>query len=259
MSRYIILSFDDGRKDTYTNAVPIMLENDITATINITTSFLEYPYTCGLFPDVVERAMSIENLVEIQNKGFEIGNHGAYHKNTVEDIEIANKKLEEWGIKTENIGFASPYSYITDENKSELFELIKKKKISYIRSGIQIRREKIFSKILYILERITRSSFLFYQINKKNIFNILKKEDVLKGITINNTTTFKQIQNLIEKMPNNTYIILNFHSILSKEEKGYDDKWSWDKKKFKKLCKYLKNTEDIKLIKTIDLVKEGNK
>ena len=203
--------------------------------------------------------MSIENLLEIQDKGFEIANHGAYHKNTIEDIEEANKKLKSWGIKIENIGFASPYSYITDKNCNELIKMINSRKISYIRSGTQVRREKIYYKVLWVLEKITRSSYLFYLLHRKSIFNIFKREIILKGITINNNTTFNQIKKIIERMPSNTYIILNFHSILSRNEQGYKDKWSWDKEKFIKLCEYLKNTKSIKIIKTIELVKELSK
>lgn len=39
-------------------------------------------------------------------------------------------------------------------------------------------------------------------------------------------------------MPNETSIILNFHSILDSQEIGYDDKWVWDKENFKFFCIY---------------------
>lgn len=254
MAKCVVLSFDDGRKDTYTNAVPIMLENDIRATINITTNFIELPNNCGLFPNVPQRSMSIQNILEIYEKGFEIANHGANHKNTIEDIEKANSKLEEWGIPVKNIGFASPYSYITYENSNEVLKLIEIGKLSYVRSGIQIKRENFIYKLLYIIMRITKSPYLFYLLNKTNIFNITKSKKFFKGITITKDTTLNQIKKLIQMMPNETSIILNFHSILDSQEIGYDDKWVWDKENFKFLCIYLKNKKDIKIVKTIDLI-----
>lgn len=253
MAKYIILSFDDGRNDTYINAVPIMLKHNIRATINITTDFLEYPDTCGLFPDVVKRAMSVENMLELQDKGFEIANHGAHHKNDVEDIRKANKKLKEWGIDIKDIGFASPYSQITQKNINPIMKLIKNKELSYIRSGTQVRRENFIYKLIYILKEATKSSYLFYLLNKQNIFKISSKNILLKGITVNKNTTFEQIKSFIKKMPDNTYIILNFHSILASTEAGYQDKWSWDIRKFEKLCNFLEKENYIKVIKTIDL------
>ena len=38
--KYVILSFDDGRRDTYLNAFPILKENDLTATLNVVSDFI---------------------------------------------------------------------------------------------------------------------------------------------------------------------------------------------------------------------------
>lgn len=247
--KYVIFSFDDGRRDTYENAVSIMMENNIKATINITTNFIEKPNECNLFPNVPGRSMTIENVLEIYKNGFEIANHGHEHRNTLKDIREANKRLKKWGIPIENIGFASPYSEIV-ENQSDEFL----KEVVYVRSGTQIKRENILYKFIYILTEITKNSYLFYFLNRKNIFNYSKNNKFFKGITITKNTTFNQIKKIIQKMPDDTYIILNFHSILKKEEKGYYDKWVWDIKKFKKLCKFLKEVKEIKFIRTIDLL-----
>lgn len=39
--KYITLSFDDGRKDFFTNALPVLKKYNLPATLNVITDFWE--------------------------------------------------------------------------------------------------------------------------------------------------------------------------------------------------------------------------
>ena len=236
MSKYVILSFDDGREDTYTNAYPILKKYGLTCTVNITTDFIENPLKYKKFGSASNKAMKIENIKKISEDGFEIANHSAHHINTVDDINSANASFEKWGINTAEIGFASPFSYLTKENGKDILLLLSNNQLSYIRSGIQVRRQTILYKALYLMYNITHLSMLFYFLNKEQIIKIPVENRFVKGVSITRYTKVKELRNFIGKMPDQSAIIFIFHSVLEKEHEGYGaDKWFWDKKIFEEL------------------------
>ena len=81
MSKKIVLSFDDGRLDTFENAIPIMDKYGIPATINITTDFILHPNKYCSFKSAGNKAMSVDQIQEIYKKGYEIASHGNEHLN----------------------------------------------------------------------------------------------------------------------------------------------------------------------------------
>ena len=55
------------------------------------------------------------------------------------------------------------------------------------------------------------------------------KEPFFLSVAIYSYTTIAQIKSLIKSMPNNSSVILMFHSILKITDKGYGvDKWYWE-------------------------------
>ena len=254
--KYVVLSFDDGRLDTYTRAIPIMNKYRVTATINVVSDFIEHESVYSIFPSASNKAMTKVMLKEVYLKGFEIACHGHTHKNTQEDIINNVTALKEWGIHTDEMGFASPYSYITKKNMCEIDELLRTGFISYIRSGIQVRRESFFYKAAYIIQELTHNKYLFYLLNKTNCTKKSELEDYVIGVSISSETTFKQIKFLIEKLPDDSTIILILHSILKPTDEGYGaDKWYMDEKIFCDLCIYLKSNRAVEVLTNIELMR----
>ena len=97
----------------------------------------------------------------MQQNGVEIACHGHLHLNTKEDVLDNIAALKEMKVDVSNIGFASPNSEITEKNDCGIGELAEQRAISYIRSGLQIRREGIIFAVLSVIGRITRSKKLF--------------------------------------------------------------------------------------------------
>lgn len=148
----IILSFDDAREDFYTRAYPLLKSKNITATLNVTSGFVLSPEKFSEFGSGNNKAMTPENVLECQNNGIEIALHGSMHLNTKQDVLRNIEELKLMGVNVDNIGFASPCSEITFKNKNDdgIWDLVNNGVISYIRSGIQIRREGYMYVCMYV-------------------------------------------------------------------------------------------------------------
>ena len=256
----IIFSFDDARSDFYSRAFPIMNSYRIPSTLNVITGFMrDNPEHSAITCSGYREGITCEELLHCYKSGLvEIACHGAHHLNTKEDIEQNITDLKNIGIKESVLGFASPNSELTEQNKNELgiWEMIETGKLLYVRSGIQIRREGYIYSALSILDKYVHSNALFYYLNRNNIFqndNTVKSR-VLPSITIFSYTKVHQIQYLIEHAQESSIIILMFHSVLKKEDTGYGkDKFSIDADTFDSLCSYLKSCNDVQLCMTKDL------
>lgn len=254
MSKFVSLSFDDARYDTYKNAVPILDKYGLKMTLNVITEYItepdKYNLACSKYG-----SMSVDDIIFCEKSGHEIAAHGRTHKNSPTDIVECVQDLHKWGISTENIGFASPHSQLIFPLETDIKELLDKKVIKYVRTGIQTRREGIIYSILTFFERKIHSRRLFFWLNKRCIFTPNKENTVL-SVTVTNMTTVDEIMYFISKMKDNEAIIFNFHSILNPVDDGYCvGTWYWACDKFELLCSKLNNSKDIEVQKTIDLVR----
>lgn len=258
--KYVVLSFDDGRSDTYTNAFPILKKYNLTATFNIVSDFILHSDSYNCFRSADNKAMSVANLTECKNYGIEIALHGATHKNTVQDILQNVKDLNDMGIETDGVGFASPFSELTEANCDEIYELVKNEELSYIRTGVQTKRMGVRYVVLSGINRLIRLKTLFWFLNKSNVLYLNKLPKLMKGVSITKDTTVKEIKFCISKLKDSEAIILIFHSILHKKDKGYNrDCWFWDIGKFEELCEFLNNNGDVNVITTKQLLSVDNK
>lgn len=240
----IVLSFDDGRLDTYTNAYRILDKYGMKCTVNIVTDFItnEDKYDC--FNSADNKSMSVEQVCTLEKNGIEIACHGHTHKNSKEDILANIEALRKMGIDTSAIGFASPRSEITEKNDYGIGDLLEDKVLLYVRSGVQIRREGFFYALCSYMERITHSKRLFYFLNKRNIISDVGNVKILPSVAITKHTTIKQISYLIDKMQDNETAILMFHSVIGENEKGYNaDNWYFDIQRFEELCQLLNRAQ----------------
>ena len=252
--KQIIFSFDDGRLDTYTIAYPIMKKYGLPFTLNVTTDFVLNPERYTNFGSANNKSMRSKQVLDCYQNGVEIACHGHTHKNTKDDVLKNISALEEMGIDANGIGFASPNSEVTKNNCADLQELLKEGKLSYIRSGRQVRREGFVYSVLTMLERLTHSKWLFYILNKRNIITD-SKQDILMSVGITAKNTLNQILYLVDKVKDGQSLILMFHSVLSTEDIGYGkDLWYFDSMMFEKLVSTLVENKNVKICTTKDLI-----
>lgn len=256
MSKTVVLSFDDAREDTYTNAWPVLKQYGLRGTINVVTDFVLHPEGYAEFSSGGNRAMTVAQLVECQAEGMELACHGSTHRNTVEDILKNIQELREMGLSVENIGFASPHSELTEDNSGDIRALVEQGTLSYIRTGIQVRREGLPYAGLTALERRSHSKGLFYLLNRGNILGA-HPGTFLRSVAVTRHTTQEQLKYLVSRMKDGQSVILIFHSICHPGEAGYGvDTWYWDAGCFEALCAYLSQADGISVRTTRQLLRE---
>ena len=119
--KYIILTFDDGYKDNYDLAFPILKEFNFKATIFLMGSLTYNEWDVKAGGERKFSLMSVEMIKEMQDYGIEFGAHTFNHPklNTLSNEEIeyqivdVKKPLEE-KIGKKIITFAYPYGILND-------------------------------------------------------------------------------------------------------------------------------------------------
>jgi peptidoglycan/xylan/chitin deacetylase (PgdA/CDA1 family) len=87
-----VVTFDDGYRDNFVNAVPVLREFGVTASFFVSTAYIdsfdEFPHDRELFgPDCTYPKLTWEDLEQMQQLGFEIGSHTVTHA----DMSLADE------------------------------------------------------------------------------------------------------------------------------------------------------------------------
>lgn len=126
--RSIVCTFDDGYTGLLKNAMPIMNVYGFTATVFVCTDYLG-KYNDWNFKDKTRRQhMSIIELTELQNNGWEIGSHGVTHRSLLRlnDEEIATELEESKKILEEKFGTVTSYAYPYGDYSDYIMKQVKK-------------------------------------------------------------------------------------------------------------------------------------
>lgn len=125
-NKWVMLTFDDGYKDNYENAFPILKKYGFKSTIYILDGidYNRWDVDNPNNPEKVFSLMEREELLEMQNYGIEFGGHTTSHPRLAElpiekaKAEIINskKKIEEI-IGKELLSFAYPYGSLNEDVK----------------------------------------------------------------------------------------------------------------------------------------------
>ena len=237
----VVLSFDDGRKDNIDLVLPLLKKYNLNATFNVTTAYVD-----GTISDIDKpcpnKSMSIEDVIELYKNGNEIAAHGDCHKNEIEDIRRGIKKLVDWGVVKENIGFASPNSMMPVERIKLDEDKIRSMGISYVRIGP--RANDILSRCYRKIGEKTGMVKLYskgFDCSPENVDN----DFVLYSVPVMHKARLLQVQELVrDAVKQHSDCVLMFHSILKRNQPYYDDTWTWDYEKFDNLCRWLKDQRD---------------
>lgn len=253
--KYIVLTFDDGRDDNYIYAFPILKNYSFPATIYCTTGFIDGTWKKKDDWYSTDKPISIEQLHELKNNGWEIGLHGDKHITDLSDSNIAIKKITNWGLFEDYIGYSFPDSILDEEKLSDFKKYLFPQKIAYLRRGRKINTSKFSSKILFGLYTFCGSQKAYNLFNKNNIqsLNDVDFENVY-SVVIRFKDEPKMISNFIASSPDNSLIVLMFHSILPRNHLLFGkDPWNWEDKKFKYFADCLKKMKDSGIVDVITM------
>ncbi len=117
----VIITFDDGFADFFTNALPILKKYALPATLYIATAFVNGTSRwLHREKETMRRMLTWEQVSEISANGIECGAHTQTHpqldtmsvSQARQEIELSKKILEEH-LKQEILSFAYPFGYHT--------------------------------------------------------------------------------------------------------------------------------------------------
>ena len=257
--KYIILSFDDGRKDTYDIAFKLLIKYGFTASIHITTGFIERTIENSSDFQNIE-AMSLDNVIEMFHSGFDISSHSDRHINEENDLKASLSKLKKLGLlQKNNVIFSSPKSEIYEGNIQKYSSMLERNNVRLLRTGNQLKRHGAIYVLLYLLQRLFQSNVLFYLLNKKNILNIdnyriKNKLLIISAIAVKYYNSINQLKFLLKKIKDNEVVIFLFHSIIYEKDILKKNKWIFTAEKFEELLKIFKNRPDIKVLNIKELL-----
>ena len=115
----VLITFDDGYKDNYTNAYPIMKKYGFTGTIFVVTGFL----------GVYDNYMTWEQAKELSDNGFSIESHTYSHKSMTEtsDEEISKELTKSRDTIKNKLGIDADFmAYPTGTYNLHIAELVQK-------------------------------------------------------------------------------------------------------------------------------------
>lgn len=123
-SPMIALTFDDGYENNFSNLHPLLLKNDIPATIFVTTDYLQEKKGKIIEPEagLQKKMLTWKQLRELSESSLvDIGSHGVHHiemsklaKNELLDELINSKLMLESLIETEVSLFAYPGGFFNN-------------------------------------------------------------------------------------------------------------------------------------------------
>ncbi len=119
--RPVVLTFDDGFADFFTAALPVLKQYNFTATLYVTTAFIDGTSRWLRLESETTRLMiTWKQLTEISTSGIECGAHSHSHPQldilpctAAWDEILQSKRLLEDHLGREIFSFAYPYGYHT--------------------------------------------------------------------------------------------------------------------------------------------------
>ena len=238
----VVISVDDGSVEDFRICQDILFPLNVPATFNIITDSIGH-----------ESCLNKEQLKVMYNNSLvEIAAHGHTHSNDDEDILKGIDLLNEWlGIPKKDIGFASPYSKMSNDSIRENKEHLKTLGLLYARTDQNRypndRHRELITKFKNSGERqfvIDNTPQLTYAFDGMCVNSAVVLHDT-------NLEDLKRVVDLAEE--EKACIVFMFHRISKKGEPKYESTWSYDFDYFKEFAEYIakkRNNGEIEILTT---------
>lgn len=240
----IVFSFDDGRSDAFEAAI-ILSKYNLVGSFHVTTGFVDGTLMTDAF-GIHRKPLTIEQLLEMKNKGMEISSHGDRHIMDDEDFAISFNKLQKFGLIGNNVGFSVPNSSFTEKELTK-FITQNKEKLSYVRVGRSEKCYSFHSKIHYVLYHIFHNQFSYDTFNKYNVIHNFDKFKINSAVVLDDSKARNIIKFINKHKDDEATLVLMFHSIVDNPT----NKWEYSKSEFIKICNYVSNNCVTKTLKEV--------
>lgn len=243
MKCIISFSFDDGRIDSYTEALPILKRYNLPATFNITTGYVEDHKRYGSPTGVPPMTMGMVKEI-YEDSNYEIAGHGFRHRNDIEDItkglselkkQLGTKQLTRFGD-----GFASPGTGL-DAKTWSFLNGGGNGSIRYARLSLRYLNHGALKSFARKICRIIHLPSLYAFAYKDTLMNTIK-DGILYSIPVLSSIRISELKAVIKYAERyDSACILMFHSIAPKDK--VHNNWDYEKGKFEELCKFLSSEQ----------------
>lgn len=244
--KHIAITFDDGRSDNCSIAKQIMDRYTLSATVYITTGFIDGTWEGKDVLQSPTAPLSVAQIKELCDCGWEIGLHGDKHRTEVGDMHTALQKLESWGISNARFGISVPNSDTTEDEIDAIFSSEYGDRIAYVRRGRRCDTTKLKNKALYALYSLLKSKWAYRIFNAENAFTLEAADKAnIPSVVVKSGDTPEMILDFIKRLPDDSAVVLMLHSILPSDHPLCGkDPWSFEDTKFDELCSALKALMD---------------
>lgn len=256
----VVLSFDDGRKDTVRAYSEILKPLGLSATFNVTIGYIDKSINEVDYPSMHESMTIDELLMLAQDKQYEIAGHGYKHNNELHNLVDGVNKLNEYISNYQTaIGIASPQSKVHYDEILKMSKELDSCGVRYFRTGDRKEKMSFLSRAIRKINRKLNIPFLYYSSDSSQF---IKESDnyVFYSNCILKNTSLKELKYTVRKIAKSKKFrgcILNFHSILKSNEDFYDDLWTWDYNDFYEFCIFLsemKKNNKIQVVTNKELI-----
>jgi peptidoglycan/xylan/chitin deacetylase (PgdA/CDA1 family)/2-polyprenyl-3-methyl-5-hydroxy-6-metoxy-1,4-benzoquinol methylase len=124
----IILTFDDAYLDFYYNAWPLLRKYGFGATVFVPTDFVGGKADWDIGHGLAAQLMSWEQIIELNERGIDIGSHGRAHRiltdlnsSAIFSDAIDSKKLLETKLRHPISGYSYPWA-VSDANSEQIIK-----------------------------------------------------------------------------------------------------------------------------------------
>lgn len=257
--KYLSFTFDDGRFDNYRFAAPILNKYGMRATVFCTSGYIDGTWRSSVGWKTAKEPVTVAQLKELQDKGWEIALHGDRHTTDVDDLRECIKKIDGWGLYKETYGFSLPNSNVDPNEIQRIIGSDYAQRIAYIRRGRTTDMSALKSKIEYALYTFLKIKTAYRAFNKYNVSNLsLAQKYALPSVVIKMSDSPDMIIDFIKKLPDNTHAILMLHSILPANHPYFGrDEYCFSTDSFEKLCKAVWAQRDKFRVDTVEKVLEN--
>ena len=257
---YFGFSFDDGRMDHFTMAYPVLQRYGLSATFNVTASYIEQRQTEWPFTEVPP--MTIDMLRQLHgDPRMEIASHGYWHHNATDNLLDGIEKLCEW-LGTDRlhpagngIALTGNTCFATDEER--LFCNNRGISVRYIRHSIRRPSPFWLKTISRKIDRIVPSPSLYRYAFGDSLMHegdgarpgtgdaVIRR---LYSIPIVGNKPLADMKALIEKaIANQAACIFMLHSIVADGHRH--DAYEMELGRFQRLCDFLAQCQKESLLK----------
>lgn len=230
--RNIVFSFDDGLFDFKENALPILEKFGFKASVNVITNYSELGSHDGF------KYLTITDLCEIGKKGFELACHTDTHQERadIDDLLTCKKKMAHF-FGNNSYGLILPFSQPIDKEKADFIL----SKFLYL---ADYKTNRLKNNSYYLLSKLMvklckKEKYLFYYRNYSYFYSNSNNSRFFKRLPIKSDISPKIYINFLKHMPNNTTLVLMFHSITRNGEKCPWPEGSWTVDNFDYFLSYL--------------------